>query len=137
MEHTETLDIADYKTPIQTDSINYRVVHDKEDKRLAIQITNGYFSNFFFKINHLRLTFENEQGIMKVVKSYDEVEDKEVILDFEYDLCVVPPTYKPDTGDQEEFEQVARNILIDVLMNRQELYNMETDEHQANTESAN
>lgn len=135
MEQTETLDVADYQE--QVNSVNYRVVHDKEDKRLAVQIGNGYFENFFFKINHLRLTFENEQGIMEVVKSYDQVEEKEVVLDFEYDLCLVPPTYTPDTGDQEEFEHVARNILIDVLMNRQELYAMETNEHQANIESAN
>jgi hypothetical protein len=55
MEHTETLNVEDYQE--QKSSINYRVVQDKEDKRLAIQIGTGYFENFFFKINHLRLTF--------------------------------------------------------------------------------
>ena len=135
MELTETLDVQDYQE--QKSSINYRVVQDKEDKRLAVQIGNGYFENFFFKINHLRLTFEDESGIMHLVKSYDEVENKEVKLDFEYDLPVVPPTYTPQTGDQEEFEHVARNILIDVLMNRQELYTMEQNGYKTNSESVN
>jgi hypothetical protein len=74
---------------------------------------------------------------MHLVKSYDEVENKEVKLDFEYDLTVVPPSYKAQTGDQEEFEHVARNILIDVLMNRQELYTMEQNGYKTNSESVN
>ena len=121
----------------QTDAINYRVVQDKEDKRLAVQVGNGYFKDFFFKINYLRLTFEDELGIMHVVESYDQVEDKEVTLDFEYDLVTVQPSYKIETGDQTEFEQVVRNILIDVLMNRKELYTMEQNEYKTSIESAN
>ena len=121
-----------------TDRIEYRVVKDKEDKRLAVQIGNGYFQNFFFKINRLRLTYETEEGIIKRVTSWEEVHDKDVNLDFEYDLSFIPPTYTQNEGDQEEFEQVTRQILIDVLMNRPELYVMEEmNEHKSDSESTN
>ena len=73
--------------------------------------------------------------MIKPVSSYDEVEEKDVTLDFEYDLTFVPPDYVNQDDDQEEFEHVVRNIVIDVLMNRQELYTMENNEHQTNSES--
>lgn len=122
----------------KTDRIEYRVVKDNEDKRLAIQVGNGYFQNFFFKINRLRLTYETEEGMIKSVNDWEEVKDKDINLDFEYDLSFVPKTYKQQEGDQEEFEQVTRQILIDVLMNRPELYAMEAfNEHQTDSEPAN
>lgn len=122
----------------KTDRIEYRVVKDEKDKRLAVQIGNGYFQNFFFKINRLRLTYETEEGMIKRVTDWEEVHDKDVNLDFEYDLSFVPNEYEQQEGDQEEFEQVARQILIDVLMNRPELYAMEEmNEHKTNSEPAN
>ncbi len=122
----------------RTDRIEYRVVKDKEDKRLAVQVGNGYFQNFFFKINRLRLTYETEEGMIMRVTDWEEVKDKDINLDFEYDLSFVPKTYERQEGDQEEFEQVTRQILIDVLMNRPELYAMEAfNEHQTDSEPAN
>ena len=122
----------------RTNRIEYRVVKDNEDKRLAVQIGNGYFQNFFFKINRLRLTYVTEEGMIKRVTNWEEVKDKDVDLDFEYDLSFVPNGYKDQEGDQEEFEQVARQILIDVLMNRPELYAMEAfNEHQTDSQPAN
>ena len=122
----------------RTDRIEYRVVKDNEDKRLAVQVGNGYFQNFFFKINRLRLTYETEEGTIKRVTDWEEVKDKDINLDFEYDLSFVPKTYEQQEGDQEEFEQVTRQILIDVLMNHPELYAMEAfNEHQTDSEPAN
>lgn len=122
----------------KTDRIEYRVVKDSEDNRLAVQIGNGYFQNFFFKINRLRLTYETEEGMIKRVTDWEEVKDKDINLDFEYDLSFVPNGYEQQEGDQEEFEQVTRQILIDVLMNRPELYAMEAfNEHQTDSEPAN
>jgi len=120
---------------VDVDKLAYQVVRDNEDKRLTVHIGNGYFKNFFFKINHLRLTYLTDDDMIMPVTSYDEVDDKDVTLDFEYDLTLVPPDYVNQDGDQEEFENVVRNVVIDVLMNRQELYTMENNEHQTNSES--
>ena len=107
---------------------NYGVVKDESDDRWAIHIESGDFTDFIFKIDHLRLTYKTDDDRLKLVESYDEVDDKDVILDFQYDLTSVP----------NNFENVARNILIDILMSHPELYKLESNnEHQADIEQPN
>ena len=113
--------------------LTYGIVEDMQGK-WSVHIENGKFKDFYFKIDHLRLTYKDENDKLTLVKDYSEVEDKEVQLDFQYDLMKVPADFENNDGDQYEFEEVARNILIDILMNHKDLYKLEQDEHQTNSE---
>ena len=117
---------------------NYGVVKDESDDRWAIHIESGDFADFIFKIDHLCLTYKTDDDRLKLVESYDEVDDKDVILDFQYDLTSVPKNFENVDGSQQAFENVARNILIDILMSHPELYKLESNnEHQADIEQPN
>lgn len=117
-------------------SLTYGIVEDMQG-RWAVHLENGKFKDFYFRIEHLRLTYVDDDDKLKMVEDYSEVEDKEVKLDFQYDLMQVPEGYINKDGDQYEFEEVARNILIDILANHKDLYKLEKDEHQTNSEQLN
>lgn len=116
--------------------ITYGIV-ENEKKEKAIIIEAGRFKDFIFKIDRLRLTYKKEDGTLKIVESYDEVADEEVMMDFQYDLVSVPEAFETNENDQSSFEELAQNILIDILTNHQELYKLESNEHSSNTEQLN
>lgn len=140
-EMTETLStdelmgISIDNTQNQQEEVTYSTV--KYEDRWAILIENGVFKDFVFTIENMRLTYDDEQEDgdiqTKIVENFEQVIDKEVSLDFEYDLKSVPSAYEDVAGNQEYFENVARNILVDVVMNYPELYKIEKEEEQPNS----
>ena len=117
--------------------VSYSIV--KYEDRWAILIESGIFDKFTFTIENMRLRYEdeNEDGETetKLVEDINSVLDKEIAMDFEYDLKTVPAGYTDKEGRQEFFENVARNILMDILINYPELYKLgKEDEPQKDTE---
>ena len=105
--------------------VTYSIV--KHENRWAILIENGIFKNFTFTIENMRLYYE-DGDTTKIVSDVEDVVDKDVSMDFEYQLQTVPATYEDSEGKQAFFENVARNILIDILLNYPELYKLSKDD---------
>lgn len=110
--------------------VTYSIVQHED--RWAILIENGIFNNFKYVILNMRLRYEDEDEEgntqTKIVDDINAVIDKELALDFEYDLVSVPSDYEDQEGRQSYFEDVTRNILIDILINYPNLYKLEKDE---------
>jgi hypothetical protein len=150
METTETM-VIDYEdvnvinTGVQanTDEVTYAIekaTSDPNEERWAIRIESGLFKDFLFTINHMRLYVEDEEEDKSLVtdENMEELIDKDIQMDFEYDIKYVPATYKdsklkvqagPITyeNNQTFFEAVARNILMDIVINYPELYSTEKE----------
>jgi len=149
MQTTETMalefeDMNVIKTGVQanTDEVTYAIekaTEDPDEKRWAIRIESGLFKDFLFTINHMRLYVEDENGKELVTgENTEELVDKDIQMDFEYDIKYVPSTYvdsklKVQAGpvvyenNQAFFEAVARNILMDIVINYPELYSTEKE----------
>jgi len=123
---TEQLMNMEEKPP----QVSYSIV--KHEDRWAIMIESGIFDKFTFTIENMRLRYEdeNEDGETetKLVEDINSVLDKEIALDFEYDLKTVPANYLDAEGRQEYFENIARNILMDILINYPELYKLSKED---------
>lgn len=130
------MNIQKNKENMEDTSVDYRIIKDNQDK-WAILIDNGRFENFVFRIEHLRLTYKTKDGKLKLVKSYEDVEDEEITMDFQYELSMVPENYKSEENDQKLFETIAENILIDILANYPETYKLESDEHKIDFKQSN
>lgn len=143
---TMTLEFEDTPTAVSTTpsqnqtEVSYTIEKlDEESERWAVRIETGTFREFLFTIEHMRLYTEDEDGKELVTgDNMDELVDKDVHMDFEYDIKYVPPTYvdnsEPVTvntqkfeNNQELFEQIARNILMDIVINYPELYSTEKE----------
>ena len=58
------------------------------------------------------------------VVSEGEADSENVWLDFQYGLESCPEEYKPADGDEVEFEEHIKNIIIDILVNHPEAYGL-------------
>lgn len=129
-EVTETITTETLSNQEEQKEVSYSIV--KYENRWAILIESGVFDKFTFTIENMRLRYEdeNEDGETetKLVEDVNSVLDKEIFMDFEYDLKTVPADYIDQEGRQEFFETVARNILMDILINYPELYKLSKDD---------
>jgi len=129
-EVTETITTETLSNQEEQKEVSYSIV--KYENRWAILIESGVFDKFTFTIENMRLRYEdeNEDGEKqtKLVDDVNSVLDKEIFMDFEYDLKTVPADYVDQEGRQEFFETVARNILMDILINYPELYKLSKDD---------
>ena len=131
MEITETMTRDQFGEILEKENeVTYSIVQHED--RWAILIENGIFNNFKYVILNMRLRYEDEDEEgntqTKIVDDINAVIDKELALDFEYDLVCVPSDYEDKEGRQSYFEDVTRNILIDILINYPNLYKLEKDE---------
>lgn len=131
MEITETMTRDQFGEILEKENeVTYSIVQHED--RWAILIENGIFNNFKYVILNMRLRYEDEDEEgntqTKIVDDINAVIDKELALDFEYDLVSVPSDYEDQEGRQSYFEDVTRNILIDILINYPNLYKLEKDE---------
>jgi len=131
MEITETMTRDQFGEILEKENeVTYSIVQHED--RWAILIENGIFNNFKYVILNMRLRYEDEDEDgntqTKIVDDINAVIDKELALDFEYDLVSVPSDYEDQEGRQSYFEDVTRNILIDILINYPNLYKLEKDE---------
>ncbi len=131
MEITETMTRDQFGEILEKENeVTYSIVQHED--RWAILIENGIFNNFKYFILNMRLRYEDEDEEgntqTKIVDDINAVIDKELALDFEYDLVSVPSDYEDQEGRQSYFEDVTRNILIDILINYPNLYKLEKDE---------
>jgi len=131
MEITETMTRDQFGEILEKENeVTYSIVQHED--RWAILIENGIFNNFKYVILNMRLRYEDEDEDgntqTKIVDDINAVIDKELALDFEYDLVSVPSDYEDKEGRQSYFEDVTRNILIDILINYPNLYKLEKDE---------
>jgi len=131
MEITETMTRDQFGEILEKENeVTYSIVQHED--RWAILIENGIFNNFKYVILNMRLRYEDEDEEgntqTKIVDDINAVIDKELALDFEYDLVSVPSDYEDKEGRQSYFEDVTRNILIDILINYPNLYKLEKDE---------
>jgi hypothetical protein len=130
MEVAETLTKQDLDRQQKfQQEVTYSIV--KHEDRWAIFIESGIFEKFTFVILNMRLRYEDENEAgeteTKLVEDINEVLDKELALDFEYDLVSVPSEYIDEKGNQQYFEEVARNILMDILVNYPNLYKLDKE----------
>ena len=130
MEVAETLTKQDLDRQQKfQQEVTYSIV--KHEDRWAIFLESGIFEKFTFVILNMRLRYEDENEAgeteTKLVEDINEVLDKELALDFEYDLVSVPSEYIDEKGNQQYFEEVARNILMDILVNYPNLYKLDKE----------
>lgn len=121
---------------MEEESIDYKIVKDNDEK-WAILINSGKFKHFVFRIEHLRLTYKTKDGTLKFVEKYEDVQDEEITMDFQYELSMVPENYKSEKNDHKLFENIAENILIDILANHPDTYRLESDEHKIDFKQPN
>lgn len=112
--------------------VSYSIV--QYEKRWAIKIESGVFNEFVYTIENMRLTYkdenEDEGSQVKLVYDINDVADKDVNLDFEYELRTIPASYIDEEGRQSYFENISRHILIDILLNYPNLYKLEKQQEQ-------
>lgn len=138
----EDMNVINTGVQANTDEVTYAIEkasEDPDETRWAIRIETGLFKEFLFTINHMRLYVEDENGKSLVTNdNMEELVDKDIQMDFEYDIKYVPATYvdsklKVQAGpivyenNQAFFEAVARNILMDIVINYPELYSTEKE----------
>ena len=93
MEITETMTRDQFGEILEKENeVTYSIVQHED--RWAILIENGIFNNFKYVILNMRLRYEDEDEEgntqTKIVDDINAVIDKELALDFEYDLVSVP-----------------------------------------------
>ena len=114
--------------------LNYSVVPHQGGQG-AVVIESGIFSGFKFTIENLRLVYKDVDGELHLVEEETDPDELDIQLDFSYDLIEVPETYESKKEDKEHFEGMLQSIVLDVLMNHKNLYQLGANEHQTDTES--
>jgi len=114
--------------------LNYSVV-PHEGSQGAVVIESGAFNGFKFTIENLRLVYKDVNGELQLVDEETDSDELDIQLDFSYDLVEVPETYESRTEDKEHFEGMIQSIVLDVLMNHKNLYQLGANEHQSDTET--
>ena len=114
--------------------LNYSIV-PHEGAHSAVVVESGPFNGFKFTIENLRLVYKDVDGNLQFVDEQVDSDELDIQLDFSYDLVQVPETYESKKEDKENFEGMIQSIVLDVLMNHKNLYQLGTDEHQTNTET--
>ena len=114
--------------------LNYSVV-PHQGSQGAVLIESGIFNGFKFVIENLRLVYKDVEGELHLVDEETNVNELDVQLDFSYDLVEVPETYESKKEDKEHFEGMIQSIVLDVLMNHKNLYQLGTNEHQVDTQT--
>ena len=111
--------------------LNYSVV-PHQGSQGAVIIESGVFNGFKFTIENLRLVYKDVNGELQLVDEETDSDELDIQLDFSYDLVEVPETYESRKEDKEHFEGMLQSIVLDVLMNHKNLYQLGADEHQLN-----
>ena len=114
--------------------LNYSVV-PHQGSQGAVIIESGVFNGFKFTIENLRLVYKDVNGELQLVNEETDSDELDIQLDFSYDLVEVPETYESRTEDKKNFEGMIQSIVLDVLMNHKNLYQLGADEHQTDTET--
>ena len=114
--------------------LNYSVV-PHEGSQGAVIIESGVFNGFKFTIENLRLVYKDVNGELQLVDEETDSDELDIQLDFSYDLVEVPETYESRTEDKKNFEGMLQSIVLDVLMNHKNLYQLGANEHQTDTET--
>ena len=114
--------------------LNYSVV-PHEGSQGAVIIESGVFNGFKFTIENLRLVYKDVNGKLQLVDEETDSDELDIQLDFSYDLVEVPETYESRTEDKKNFEGMLQSIVLDVLMNHKNLYQLGANEHQTDTET--
>ena len=111
--------------------LNYSIV-PHEGPQGAVIIESGAFNGFKFTIENLRLVYKDVNGELRLVDEETPENELDIQLDFSYDLVEVPETYESRTEDKQNFEGMLQSIVLDVLMNHKNLYQLGADEYQLN-----
>ena len=111
--------------------LNYSVIPHKGNQG-AVLIESGIFNGFKFIIENLRLVYKDVNGNLQLIDEETDADELDIQLDFSYDLVEVPETYESKKEDKEHFEGMIQSIVLDVLMNHKNLYQLGADEHQLN-----
>ena len=111
--------------------LNYSVV-PHQGSQGAVVIESGIFNGFKFTIENLRMVYKDVNGELRLVDEETDPDELDIQLDFSYDLVEVPETYESKKEDKEHFEGMIQSIVLDVLMNHKNLYQLGADEHQLN-----
>lgn len=114
--------------------LNYSVV-PHQGSQGAVIIESGVFNGFKFTIENLRLVYKDVNGELQLVNEETDSDELDIQLDFSYDLVEVPETYESRTEDKKNFEGMLQSIVLDVLMNHKNLYQLGANEHQTDTET--
>lgn len=114
--------------------LNYSVV-PHQGSQGAVIIESGVFNGFKFTIENLRLVYKDVNGELQLVNEETDSDELDIQLDFSYDLVEVPETYESRTEDKKNFEGMIQSIVLDVLMNHKNLYQLGANEHQTDTET--
>ena len=114
--------------------LNYSVV-PHQGSQGAVIIESGVFNGFKFTIENLRLVYKDVNGELQLVDEETDSDELDIQLDFSYDLVEVPETYESRTEDKKNFEGMIQSIVLDVLMNHKNLYQLGANEHQTDTET--
>jgi len=114
--------------------LNYSFVPHKEPQG-AILVESGPFNGFKFVIENLRLVYKDVNGDLHLVDEETDSDELDIQLDFSYDLVQVPETYESKKEDKENFEGMIQSIVLDVLMNHKNLYQLGANEQQADTQT--
>ena len=114
--------------------LNYSVV-PHQGSQGAVIIESGVFNGFKFTIENLRLVYKDVNGELQLVDEETDSDELDIQLDFSYDLVEVPETYESRKEDKEHFEGMLQSIVLDVLMNHKNLYQLGANEHQTDTET--
>ena len=114
--------------------LNYSVV-PHQGSQGAVVIESGVFNGFKFTIENLRLVYKDTNGELHLVDEKTDADELDIQLDFSYDLVEVPETYESKKEDKENFEGMLQSIVLDVLMNHKNLYQLGANEHQTDTET--
>jgi len=114
--------------------LNYSVV-PHEGAQGAVLIESGIFNGFKFVIENLRMVYKDVNGELQLVNEETDADELDIQLDFAYDLIEVPETYESKKEDKEHFEGMLQSIVLDVLMNHKNLYQLGANEQQADTQT--
>ena len=114
--------------------LNYSVV-PHQGSQGAVLIESGIFNGFKFVIENLRLVYKDVNGELQLVNEETDADELDIQLDFSYDVIEVPETYESKKEDKEHFEGMIQSIVLDVLMNHKNLYQLGADGHQTNTQA--
>ena len=114
--------------------LNYSVVPHK-GAHSAVLVESGPFNGFKFTIENLRLVYKDVNGDLQLVDEETDSDELDIQLDFSYDLVQVPETYESKKEDKENFEGMLQSIILDVLMNHKNLYQLGENEHQTDTQA--
>ncbi len=109
--------------------LNYSIV-PHQGSQGAVLIESGIFNGFKFTIENLRLVYKDVNGELQLVEEETDSDELDIQLDFSYDLIEVPEVYESKKEDKEHFEGMLQSIVLDVLMNHKNLYQLGADEHQ-------